>query len=95
MGNRAASGRRNLQAGRRGVLHANRYRIPRTIIAPAAQTNRYRILRTAIAPAAQTVSTANTPRTTCTFLVRKLASVPELKERLGFGLCSYMPLGVV
>ena len=39
--------------------------------------------------------TANTPRTTCTFLVRKLASVPELKERLGFGVCSYMPLGVV
>ena len=40
-------------------------------------------------------STANTPRTTCTFLVRQFASVRELKERLGFGVCSYMPLGVV
>ena len=39
--------------------------------------------------------TANTPRTTCTFLVGKFASVRELKERLGFGVCSYMPLGVV
>ena len=39
--------------------------------------------------------TANSPRTTCTFLVGKFWSVRELKERLGFGVCSYMPLGVV
>ena len=42
-----------------------------------------------------TTPTANTPRTTCTFLVRQFGSVRELKERLGFGVCSYMPLGVV
>ena len=41
------------------------------------------------------IPSTNSPRTTCTFLVCKFASVPELKERLGFGVCSYMPLGVV